>query len=325
MDLQTISQVSKTFNVSTRTLRYYEQLGLIKSTQKEEYAYRTYDEDSLCRLRQIIVLRKLRIPLKQINRILEKQDALLAIDVFQSNLEEAEEEITALETIKAILNTFINKLNKGISTKINLNLLEDKSMLKLVESLTVTKINFKEEKSMEDLNKAKNSLSKLKDVRIVYLPPATVVASHFKGENPEENSSRPLDAFVIESNLCKKKPDLRHYGFNNQNPGEEGAAYGYERWVTIPEDMEVPKEFVKKQFKGGLYAAHMIPMGAFEEWSWLYDWVISSDKYEVDFEDSEDSHQCLEEHLNYINYVNLPKDESYDLQLDLLIPIKEIH
>jgi len=41
MKLQTISQVSKHFRISTRTLRYYEQIGLIQSTMKENYSYRT--------------------------------------------------------------------------------------------------------------------------------------------------------------------------------------------------------------------------------------------------------------------------------------------
>ena len=31
MALQTISQISKQFNISTRTLRYYEQIGLINN------------------------------------------------------------------------------------------------------------------------------------------------------------------------------------------------------------------------------------------------------------------------------------------------------
>jgi len=38
-------------------------------------------------------------------------------------------------------------------------------------------------------------------------------------------------------------------------------------WVTIPEEMDVPEPIVKKRFEGGLYAAHMIPFGAFEEWA----------------------------------------------------------
>jgi len=66
MELQSISQVSRRFHVSTRTLRYYEKIGLIAPTKTEESAYRAYDTDTLMRLRQIIVLRKFRIPLKEI-------------------------------------------------------------------------------------------------------------------------------------------------------------------------------------------------------------------------------------------------------------------
>lgn len=32
-------------------LRYYEQMGLIKSNRKKDYAYRVYDEDAISRLR----------------------------------------------------------------------------------------------------------------------------------------------------------------------------------------------------------------------------------------------------------------------------------
>ncbi len=80
---------------------------------------------------------------------------------------------------------------------------------------------------------------------------------------------------------------------------------------------------IKKYFSGGLYAAHMIPMGAFEEWEWLSDWVGRSDKYDFNYGKPECMSHCLEEHLNYINYVCRPENNPYELQLDLLIPIKE--
>lgn len=43
----TISQVSKNFGISTRMLRYYEQLGLIESFRREDYAYRMYNEAAI--------------------------------------------------------------------------------------------------------------------------------------------------------------------------------------------------------------------------------------------------------------------------------------
>ncbi len=66
MTFMTISEVTKAFNVSTRMLRYYDEIGLLPSSRKEDYAYRVYDESAVRRLQQIITLRKLRIPLKRL-------------------------------------------------------------------------------------------------------------------------------------------------------------------------------------------------------------------------------------------------------------------
>lgn len=327
MELQTISEVSKQFNISTRTLRYYEQIGLIQSTKKEDFSFRTYNEVTILRLKQIIMLRKLRIPLKSIAKILLTENTTLAIEVFQRNLSEIGDEITALTMIKSVIQSFIERLN---IKNAKLQLLDDESLLEIVDSLTVSKISFKEDKTMDDLNKASEKLNKLtdKDVRIVYLPPATVASSHYIGDEPEHNAALVMDKFVRQSNLPNIKPDMRQYGFNHPNPGciEGSDGHGYEFWVTIPDDMDVPEPLVKKHFEGGLYAAHMIPMGAFEEWGWLWDWAHNNDKYNANIID--DGGQCmnglLEEHLNYRNNITKLIDGVYDnVQLDLLIPIKE--
>ncbi len=324
MELQTISQISKLFNISTRTLRYYEQIGLLQPIKKEDFAYRTYDENNVMRLQQIIVLRKLRIPLKQIAEIIKSEDTAVAINAFQQNLAEVEDEITALSTIKSVFQTLLERLRLQNDT---LRLMDDESLLEIVDSLTVSKINFKEDKTMSDLNQASEKLNKLadKDVRIVYLPPATVASYQYIGDDPEMHCHRVMDRFVIETGLIKIKPDTRHYGFNAPNPVDETGYHGYEVWVTIPDDMEVPTPIVKKIFEGGLYAAHMIPFGNFEEWGWLSEWVQNNPRYEGN--SGKKGHECmwglLEEHLNFINHVTLPETEPEGMQLDLLHPIKE--
>lgn len=65
MSNMTISEVSAKFHISTRMLRYYEKMGIIESTRKENYAYRVYDENAVKRVQQIIILQKLQIPLKK--------------------------------------------------------------------------------------------------------------------------------------------------------------------------------------------------------------------------------------------------------------------
>lgn len=325
METMTISQVSKSLGISTRMLRYYEQAGLISSVRRTGYAYRIYEEEAISRLKQILLLRKLRIPVRQIKVILDNKDATGIIDIFQQNISELDEEITALSTIQTILHHFVEEIGRTVNLSLECILLEDDALLVSMKSLGLVSINFKEEQMMTNLKKAEEQLSKLADVRVIYLPPATVAAAHYVGEDPETHANAMMDGFVRETRLHNRKPDLRHYGFNHPNPVDETGAHGYEVWVTIPEEEEVLPPLEKKQFAGGLYAAHMIAFGNFNEWQGLLDWVNNSEKYEFAGDWKDQQHMCglLDEHLNYICHVELSNTEPEDLQLDLLVPIRE--
>ncbi len=324
--LKTITQVTKMFGVSTRMLRYYEQIGLLRSQRMEGYSYRVYNEEACLHLKQILLLRKLRIPLKQIALLLSNIDTLTAIDVFMTNINELNEEIASLSTIRNILLRFIDELRSKSGISLKVDLLNDASMLSMIDPLSISKINLKEDNTMEDLNRANEQLSKLtdRDVRIVYLPPATVASYQYVGDEPEMQVNLVIDQFVRDSNLIHLKPDLRHYGFNAPNPVDDTGYHGYEMWVTIPDTMEVPAPLSRKHFEGGLYAAYMIPFGAFEEWQRLFEWVQNSKTYDMrEIGDVSNMYGCLEEHLNYINHATLDNTEPEGFQLDLLIPIKE--
>jgi len=134
---------------------------------------------------------------------------------------------------------------------------------------------------MDDLKKADEKLNQLTDVRVVYIPPMTVAASHATGENCEGTAGSALNKFVTESGLIKIKHDVRHFGFDcsGGQSGVDEASRGYEMWVSIPDDMDVPAPLIKRAFHGGLYAAHMIKMGGWEDWHLLKRWVVESGKY----------------------------------------------
>jgi DNA-binding transcriptional MerR regulator len=331
MNLTRITDISREMNLSTRTLRYYEQIGLIQSVKADDYAYRTYDEAALNRLRHIVLLRKLRIPLKQIALILECRNSDDVIETFRRNLSEVDDEITALTTIREIINGFIQKLQDCIYQDIKLNLLDESALLEAADALTPRKLPPKEERTESDLQEASDKLSRLKDrdVRILYVPPMTVAAFQFIGDGPNEPEGRcqsVINAFVRDSHLAELKPDLRHFGFNAPNPVDETNYHGYEMWVSIPPDMDVPDPLVKKHFEGGLYAAHMIPIGAFEEWEWLSAWLSGSDQYEYRGGGRPDNmFDSLEEQLNYIHRYTMDENDDTGLQLDLLIPIRPKH
>ncbi len=324
MKSMTISQVSKDYGISTRTLRYYEQLGLIESFKQEGYAYRMYNSDSLNHLHQILLLRKLRIPLKQIKQIVLNQNAVETIKIFENSINEIDVEVSSLSTIKSILSDFVVQLQNATSLSLDHLLIKDEMLQEIVNIVSFPSLNQKEEKKMSDLTLANEQLSKLNDVRIIYLPASTVAAAHFVGDDPEMRSNWMIDEFVRKNKLDKIKPDLRHYGFNHPNPVDETGFHGYESWVTIPDELEVEAPLEKKYFEGGLYAAHMIAFGNFNEWDDLFKWVLSSDKYEFAGDMQDQEHMCglLDEHLNYINHIYLENTEPEDTQMDLLMPIK---
>jgi len=170
-------------------------------------------------------------------------------------------------------------------------------------------------------------MSKLSDVRIVYLPPATVASVQFYCDEPELKATVAIDAFARLVKLGKIKPDTRHYGFNNPNPSADipkgQPDHGYEMWVTIPEELEVSEPLVKKRFVGGMYAAHAIKMGDFHEWDWLWEWVQKSNLYDYEVRNPLSMGGCLEEHLNYLNNLNDTAFKEEDMQLDLLMPVKK--
>lgn len=325
MEEMTISQVSRSLGISTRMLRYYEKAGLISSSRREGYSYRIYDEQAVSRMKQILLLRKLRIPVRQIAIILNNTNAVAAIEIFRRNMEELDEEITALSTIRDILNHFVEELSKSTELPLKTLITQDDTFLAAIESLNLISINFKEEQSAEKLKKADETLSKINDVRIIYLPPVTVAAAHYIGDEPEWNANFLVDNFVKKSSLGKIKPDLRRFGFNHPNPVDETGYHGYEAWVTIPDDMEVPEPLEKKQFAGGLFAAHMIVFGNFNEWDAFLEWIMKSESYEFAGDLQDQEHMCglLEEHLNFYNHIGQSEIELDHLQLDLLMPIKE--
>jgi DNA-binding transcriptional MerR regulator len=324
MEYTNITQATRQLGLSTRTLRYYEQIGLIKSERADDYAYRVYSEETLMRIRQIIVLRKLRIPLKSIADILTNGDAKKALDIFMKSISEIDTEITALSTIRDILQRLTEKLSESVHLGKKLDFFSD-DIIGIANTLTVVKPKIKEETTMSELNKANENLSKLKDVRIVHLPPSAVASFHYIGENPEETVGDVVAKICKDINLYNIKPDAKMIGFNHPNPSKDRQYHGYEVWVTIPDELDIPAPLVKKHFKGGLYAVHMITMPNFHEWGDLDAWVHDSEKYTFDLSPEGDEVMCgcLEEHLNWVYYNHLGWSEDIsENQLDLYMPVK---
>ncbi len=317
--LLTVTQVSRACGVSTRMLRYYEKQGLIISSRREDYAYRMYTADDVTRLVQILVLRKLRIPLRDIAIILQEKDPSRRQEVYRRHITQIDQETEALGLIRSILQRLADHTDDPA-------VLFSPELTELTEALAPEKNTLKEEVSMSELNTATQKLDEKLNVRIVHLPPCTVASYHYIGHEPEEVVGARGIRFIQESKLYEIKPDARMFGFNHPNPGVlEGDIHGYEEWFTIPEDFPLPEDFTRKTFPGGLYAVLTIRFPEFQHWWTLNQWVEKSEEFEIDWRGDENTMGgCLEEHLNWVRSAHLgnPQDGT-DGQIDLMLPIKK--
>lgn len=69
--MRTVKEISKLTGISVRTLHYYDEIGLLKPTNKSEAGYRLYDDKTLESLQQILFFREFDISLKEIKAVMD--------------------------------------------------------------------------------------------------------------------------------------------------------------------------------------------------------------------------------------------------------------
>ena len=64
-----IGALAKQLNITTRTIRYYEEIGLMGTVDRQEGRTRSYDKDDVLRLKFILKMKSLGISLKEIQEL----------------------------------------------------------------------------------------------------------------------------------------------------------------------------------------------------------------------------------------------------------------
>ena len=108
-ELIKIQEVSNKYDITARTLRYYEDMELISSTRSEDYAYRLYDDSAIKRLEQILVLRKLNISIKDIKRIFSSSGSDVVLYVLGKKVQNIDDEVALLHELKEIVDSKPNR------------------------------------------------------------------------------------------------------------------------------------------------------------------------------------------------------------------------
>ncbi|MED4015566.1 MerR family transcriptional regulator [Sutcliffiella cohnii] len=75
--MYTIGKLAKLSNVTVRTLRYYDEIGLLKPSVKTDGGHRQYTEEDVTTLHYIITLKELGFQLETIHEILKNKQIIL--------------------------------------------------------------------------------------------------------------------------------------------------------------------------------------------------------------------------------------------------------
>jgi MerR family transcriptional regulator, thiopeptide resistance regulator len=70
----TVKQLATLASISTRTLHYYDEIGLLKPETIGTNGYRSYGDTSVFRLQQILFYRELDLPLEDIRKVMGSSD-----------------------------------------------------------------------------------------------------------------------------------------------------------------------------------------------------------------------------------------------------------
>jgi DNA-binding transcriptional MerR regulator len=70
MTTWTVGQVADLFGVTVRTLHHYDEIGLLSPSERSRAGYRLYTDEDLVRLQQVVVYRRLELPLDEIASLL---------------------------------------------------------------------------------------------------------------------------------------------------------------------------------------------------------------------------------------------------------------
>ena len=72
----TVGQVAERFDISVRTLHHYDEIGLLRPSERTRAGYRLYADDDLTRLQHIVVYRRLGFALEEIALLLAHPESV---------------------------------------------------------------------------------------------------------------------------------------------------------------------------------------------------------------------------------------------------------
>ena len=309
-----IRDVSSKYDISARALRYYEDMGLLSSTRSEDYAYRLYDEKAIKRLEQILILRKLNISIKDIQRIFSTSGAEMILEILGKKAEDIDGEVALLHELKEIILEFVEQIKQAdFSRDSDVKMLYERAAKIEDRVVNVSYDGNSAKCNVNRLLDVSDKLKKAPEVRIIQLNKFKALSS---GVDTVDNVMGTFQEWQEEHNHLVKKmmygaPDFLWF----EEDMKAVWIWAVEDWVT--EKDTAPYELI--EFEGGLYAVAMSVDGDDDIGGRVYAGInkwLETSGFELD---ERPGHRTM---CHMVNPTDEIKDALGYHQLDIYVPIK---
>ncbi|HEO8421988.1 MerR family transcriptional regulator [Niallia sp. FSL W8-0635] len=150
MNFYSTGEVSKKLTISLRTLRYYDEIGLVVPSKKEDNGKRLYNDEDIFLLEKIILLKSASISLNDIKQIINH---ITIFETLTIHKEQLEDHIQQLQQSINYTNTLLNilKLEEELQWKELIPLFaEEQPALKKKDKIIKSIFNKEEQKILKE-------------------------------------------------------------------------------------------------------------------------------------------------------------------------------
>lgn len=120
-----IGEFAEQAGVTPRTIRYYEDLGLLGPNEREGHGFRYYTDTELTRLKKIDALKQLGLSLEEIGEVLPLycddptgvRGKRRVLEILQRQLAETDEKIETLQRFRADLQANVSRIQAYLEHK----------------------------------------------------------------------------------------------------------------------------------------------------------------------------------------------------------------
>jgi len=121
-----IGELAKSLGITTRTIRYYEEIGLMGRSERPGGSTRTYNKDDILRLKFILKLKNLGISLKEIEELSDIFDinqksftkiTPKLIEILDNHIAKVDEKMASLSSLRNDIVNYRIRITDFLSQK----------------------------------------------------------------------------------------------------------------------------------------------------------------------------------------------------------------